>query len=99
MHDVNEEMEAGKGGKWIVDNLLLCDNVAIVSDDHEKQSLLMLVGKGPHSLDVSFEDGWGNTWTNNNVVIKRYWYEKLQHLGSYTYCFQNDKPFAYIFSH
>jgi hypothetical protein len=25
-----------KGEIWIVDNLLLCDSVAIVSDNHEK---------------------------------------------------------------
>jgi hypothetical protein len=37
----------------------------------------MLVDKGPHNVDVSFEYGWKNIWTKGDVIIWQYWYEKL----------------------
>ncbi len=30
----------------------------------------MLVDKGPHTVEKSFENGWGNTWTEGIVVIR-----------------------------
>lgn len=68
MHDSDEEVEARTWGEWIADNLLPCDNVAIVLDDHKEQFWLMLVDKTPNSVDASFKDRWGNTWTKGDVV-------------------------------
>jgi hypothetical protein len=37
MHDFDEEVEVRTWGEWIEDNLLPCDNVAIVLDDCDEQ--------------------------------------------------------------
>ncbi len=57
---------------------------------------LMLVDKGVHTVSKYFEDVNMNEWTTWDVVVKGYWYERLQ-LGSRLYQLQNDKPLAYFF--
>ncbi len=42
-------------GEWIAKKNLLGDNVDIVLYDCEEQFWLMLLDKGPHNVDVSFE--------------------------------------------
>ncbi len=58
----------------------------------------MLVDKGPHFVELDFEDAWGNTWQQGDVVIWGYQYDVLQN-GIRTYFLQNDKPLAYVFNH
>jgi hypothetical protein len=36
MHNFDEEVEVRTWGEWIANNLLQCDNVAIVLDDREE---------------------------------------------------------------
>jgi len=71
MYEFDEEMEAGIGGEWIADNLCPSDNIVVVSNDDE-HFWLMLVDKGPHKVDDSFEDGWKNIWSKGDVIIWRY---------------------------
>ncbi len=68
MYEFDEKVEAGINKEWIVDNLCPDDNIIIVSHDDE-HFWLMLVDKGSHSVDVSFEDGWKNIWTKGDVII------------------------------
>jgi hypothetical protein len=74
MHNFDEEVDVRTWGEWIINNLLPCDNVAIVLDDCEEQLWFMLIDETPHSVDVSFKDKWGNTWTEGDVVTRGYWY-------------------------
>jgi len=60
---------------------------------------LMLVEKCPRIVVKSFEDGWKNAWTEGDVVIRGYWYEKLQRFSSHTYFLRDDKLTTYVFSH
>ncbi len=59
---------------------------------------LLLMDKTVHIMQESFEDEWGNSCIEGDVVLRRYWFEKHQ-VGSHTYVFRNEKPLAYIFSH
>ncbi len=47
MYNSDEEIKAGTSGKWIIDNLCLNDNIAVLSDIDEP-FWLMLVDKGPY---------------------------------------------------
>jgi hypothetical protein len=62
----------------------------------DKPFWFMLVEKGVHTLSKSFENADMNEWTTWDVVVKGYWYERLQ-LGSQLYQLRNDKPLAYYF--
>jgi hypothetical protein len=64
----------------------------------DEQFWLLLVDKTIHIMQESFEDGWGNSSIERDVVLRGYWFERHQ-VGSHTYVFRNDKPLAYIFSH
>jgi len=59
MYDPNEDIEAGIGGEWIVDNLHPGDNVAIPTTIDEP-FWLMLMEKGVHVVDESFTNYDGN---------------------------------------
>jgi hypothetical protein len=76
MYDPNEEIEASTGGEWIVDNLHPSDNIIIPITINEPFSL-MLVEKGVHVVDNSFIDYDGNEWTQGDMVVGGYWYERL----------------------
>lgn len=54
MYDSDEEIEVGTGGEWIVENLVLGDNVAIPSDTIDPFWIL-LVDKGPPLLNQTFK--------------------------------------------
>jgi hypothetical protein len=68
MYDSNEEKEASIGNEWIVENLCLSDNVAILISIDEPFWLLR-VDKGPHTVITSLNDEDGNVWTKGNVVV------------------------------
>jgi hypothetical protein len=57
----------------------------------------MLVDKGGSHCFQSFEDVDMNEWTTWDVMVKGYWYERLQP-DNRLYQLQNDKPLAYVFS-
>ncbi len=97
MYNSDEEIEARTNGEWIANNLFPNDNV-VVPTNTTNPFWLMLVDKGPHFVESNFEDAWGNTWQQGNVVIWGYWYDVLQS-GNRTYFLQDDKPLAYVFSH
>jgi len=59
---------------------------------------LMLVDKGAHIICESFEDVDMNEWIAWDVVVKGYWYKRLQ-AASHSYQLRDDKPLAYVFSH
>jgi hypothetical protein len=77
MYDSDEEIEVGTRGEWIVNNLHLGDNIVVLTPIDEP-FWLMLVDKGAHIVLKSFEDGDKNEWIARDVVVKGYWYEKLQ---------------------
>jgi hypothetical protein len=83
MYNSNEESETRIGGKWIANNLFPNGNV-VVPTNIAKTFWLMLVDKGPHFVESDFEDAWGYTWQQGNVVIWGYWYDVLQ-FGNGTY--------------
>jgi len=96
MYDPNEEIEVGTGGEWITDNLHPGDNVAILTTTNEP-FWLMLVEKGVHVVDKYFTYFDGNECTQGDMVVKGYWYERLQ-VGSHSYLFQDDQPLTFVFS-
>lgn len=61
MYNFYEEIEARTYRKWIVDNLAPSDNVAVPSNTIDP-FWIFLVDKGPHLIQLDFEDGWGNKW-------------------------------------
>jgi hypothetical protein len=74
MYDSNEEIEIGTNGEWIAEYLVLGDNVAIPSDTIDPFWSL-LVDKGPHFVELNFQNGWGNRWQQSDHVIQGYWYD------------------------
>jgi hypothetical protein len=100
MYESNEKVGVGISRKWIADNLRLGDNIIIVSHDDE-HFWLMLMDKGPHSVDVSFEDdgrifglkvmlSYDNTGMKNyNVLVATLTFSEmtsLKHLSFHIWC-------------
>jgi hypothetical protein len=77
MYNSDEEIEVGTGGEWIVENLVPCDNVVVLSDT-TNPFWILLMDKGPHFVELDFQDGWGNRWQQGDHVIRGYWYDVLQ---------------------
>ncbi len=71
MYDSNEEIEAGIGSEWIVENICPCDNVTIPILTDERFWFLF-VNKGPHIIIISFNDEDGNVWIKD--VVHGFWY-------------------------
>lgn len=75
------------------------DNVVVITNNKtNEQFWLLLVYKIAHVVHESFEDEWGNSYVKGGVVLRGYWYERLQ-ASSRFYTLRDDKPLAYIFSH
>jgi hypothetical protein len=77
IYDNDKEIEDGIGGKWIANNLHPSDNIGVPTLTHEP-FWLILVDKGVHTIFESFENTDMNEWTIGDVVVRGYWYEKLQ---------------------
>jgi hypothetical protein len=97
IHESDEEIKVGIGSEWIVDNLHPGNNI-MVSTPTNDPFWLTLVDKAVHIICESFEDANMNEWIARDVVVKGYWYERLQS-SSQSYQLWDDKPLAYVFSH
>lgn len=98
MHDTDEDIEAGRGGEAMAEDVQAAENVACISDDIEDPFWLMLVDKPCTVVVDAFTDGWGNSFHAGDFVIRGFWYERLRP-GSRSYYLRTDKPNAYILSH
>jgi hypothetical protein len=73
MFDPNEEIEIVMGGKWIIDVVCIEENVVFICDnDMDERFWLLLVDKTIYIMQESFEDRWGNSYVEGNVVLKGY---------------------------
>jgi hypothetical protein len=97
MYNFDEEIEINIGGEWIAKNLFPNDNVVVPTLGDEPFTL-MLVDKGIHVVVTSVMDGVGNEWMEGNVVVCKFWYERLN-ARSHSYTFCDDKLVAFLFSH
>jgi hypothetical protein len=73
IYDIDNEIKDGIGGKWKADNLHPSDNIGMPTLTDEP-----LVDKGVHTISKFFEDVDINEWTKGDVVVRGYWYERLQ---------------------
>jgi len=69
MYNSDEEIEAGFGGEWIVENLCPSDNV-VVPITTDEPLWLMLVDKGAHAVVTSFKDVDGNEWIEGDIIVQ-----------------------------
>jgi hypothetical protein len=73
MFDPNEEIEIVMGGKWIIDVVCIEENVVFICDnDMDERFWLLLVDKTIYIMQESFEDMWGNSYVEGNVVLRGY---------------------------
>lgn len=73
MFDPNEEIEIVMGGKWIIDVVCIEENVVFICDnDMDERFWLLLVDKTIYIMQESFEDRWGNSYVEGNVVLRGY---------------------------
>ncbi len=95
MFDLDEEIESGTHGEWIVDAVCIGDNVVIIAESEtNEQFWLFLVDKIVQIVHESFEDEQGNSYVEGDVVLKGYWYERPQ-ANNHSYTLHDDKPLAY----
>jgi hypothetical protein len=62
----------------IDDQLLPGYNVAVPTDLEDEAFWLLLVNKSPHVIKVDSVDHYGNTWKAGNLLLRGYFYERLQ---------------------
>lgn len=78
MIDHDEEIENNTSGEWIIYGVYVGENIAIIIDSEtNEQFWLLLVDKVVHSVEESFEDQWGNSYVEGDIVLRGYWYERL----------------------
>jgi hypothetical protein len=53
-------------------------NIAVPLDDLDDPIWVMLVIKCVHMTEEKFTNGWNNIYEVGDVIICRYWYERLQ---------------------
>ncbi len=74
----DKEIELGTNGEQIVNDVHVGKNIAVPLDDLDDPIWVMLVIKCVHVTEEKFTNGWNNIYEVGDVIICRYWYERLQ---------------------
>jgi hypothetical protein len=86
-----------------VTRVKLGDNFVVISNDLENGDPFFVVfcDKSLRMCEQTFEDNWGNTWYQGDMILQGVWYDKVSHQQgiNISYRLLIDSRPTYVYSH
>jgi hypothetical protein len=99
MENLDEQVDFCSGGKEMVEDVCVGDNIVVMCHNFPNESLWVMFVDTPLTMvKEHLVDAWGQEWFQGNYIICGLWYKRL-HLGNKSYYLLKDSPLTWVYFH